>query len=110
MDTLAWLGDDGGHEVFTAWRRRRSGGGRNRRGRGGERARRGGMEEACSRASPGARRRHGEAWKVLGGDVASTAGSVAFHQAAWRRGARKKTPLTLVGRVGWMGRSRLGDR
>ena len=71
---------------------------------GGEEALEGGMEEACSRASPGARRRHGEAWKVLGGDVASTAGSVAFHRAAWRRGAGKKTPLPLwAGWAGWAG-------
>ena len=68
------------------------------------------MEEACSRASPGARRKHGEAWNALDGDVSSTAGSVAFLRAAWRRGAGKKTPLPLVGRVGWMGLPRLGDR
>src|ERR1041385_6294124 len=60
------------------------------------------MEEACSRSSPGARRRHGEAWKALDGDVSSTASLVAFHRAAWRRGAGKKTPLPLwAGWAGW---------
>src|ERR1041385_419361 len=62
------------------------------------------MDVACFGASPGARRSHGEAWKVLGGDVASTGGAVAFHQAAWRRGAGKKTPLPLwAGWAGWAG-------
>src|ERR1041385_3451467 len=62
------------------------------------------MDVACFGASPGARRRHGEAWKVLGGDVASTAGSVAFHRETWRRGAGKKTLLPLwAGWAGWAG-------
>src|SRR4051812_39600171 len=69
---------------------------------------RGEMNVACSSACPGTRRRHGELWKALDVDVSSTAGSVSFHRAAWRRGAGKKTPVPLVGRVGWLGRLRPG--
>src|SRR3954462_12947625 len=67
-----------------------------------EEALEGGMKVACSSACPGARRRHGEAWKVLGVDVSSTTGSVAVHRTAWRHGAGKKTLLPLwAGWAGW---------
>ena len=66
------------------------------------------MSSRRLQARPGARRGHGEGWKLLGDDVSPPAGSVAFHRAAWVRGARKTTPLPLVGRVGWLGRLRPG--
>src|SRR4051812_49931510 len=46
--------------------------------------------------------------RQAGGVAVRPAGSVAFHRAAWRRGTRKKTPVPLVGRVGWLGRLRPG--
>ena len=57
------------------------------------------MDVACSRASPGEGRRHGEAWKVLGGDVASTASAVAFHLVAWCTG-RGRRPCCPFGPAG----------
>src|ERR1041385_7385293 len=110
LDTAARLGDDGGYVGSTACSTAVFGQRRNRRRRRRKTTRRGGMDCGGCGGSPGARRRHGGAWKALGVEVSSPASSVAFHRAAWRRGRWKKTPLPLVGRVGWRGRLRLGDR
>src|SRR4051812_11948908 len=55
--------------------------------------RRGGMDADGRAASPGARRRPRGGLEAHGGDVSSSARSVAFHRAAWRRGTGKKTPV-----------------
>ena len=61
-------------------------------------------------ASLGARRRVGEGQVSTGEAAACSAGSVAFHRAAWRRGEGEEDPLAPLGLVGWMGSPRLGDR
>ena len=110
LDTLVWLLDVDGHAGALRCSGEFSGGDGNERERRGGSLWRGGMDCGGCEESPGREKRHGATWKALGGDVSSPASSVAFHRAAWVRGARKKTPLPLVGRVGWLGRLRLGDR
>ena len=68
------------------------------------------MERGSSWASPGVKRWRGGGLQAGWWRGGRPAGSVAFHRAAWGRGRWKKTPLPLVGRVGWLGWLRLGDR
>src|SRR4051812_30941428 len=62
-------------------------------------------------ASPGVRRRPRGGLEAHGGDVSSSARSVAFHRAAWRRGTGKKTPVPLWACwAGWAGFARATGR
>jgi hypothetical protein len=110
LDTLAWLLDVDGREFLRRRAAALSGGDGNEHGRRRRKLWRGGMDSRRLQARPGARRGHGEGWKLLGDDVASPASSVAFHRAAWGRGVGKKTPLPLwAGWAGWAGFA-LGSR
>src|SRR3954463_3016446 len=86
LDTVARLGDDGGCVDSAVCSTAVLGRRQNRAREEEEEALEGGMDRDGRETSPGARRRHGEAWKVLGGDVSSTAGAGALHPHSWESG------------------------